>query len=276
MADRYRFHASEPIVATAAAASISWFTAKDGNAARTEQMHLSGTGVLTVSGFGILGGSAGINYGPGSITNITVDHGIVTGLSNSTADLVVHHDRHENGGADEISVAGLSGLLADPQTPVTHHTRHENGGDDEINVNGLSGVLADPQIVVAHDLTDVMSTDLFFTDSGGADSQDVTPTLTLDRNGVWLVIGQFALALPSGTGSFVGSLVYDGSPFGLGVNLSNAGDAIRSTLTGTWKVTVSAQPKNVLLHVNSIGITAPAYGTVAADGTQITAIYLGT
>jgi hypothetical protein len=31
-----------------------------------------------------------------------------------------HHLTHENGGADEISVAGLSGLLADPQTPLSH------------------------------------------------------------------------------------------------------------------------------------------------------------
>lgn len=31
-----------------------------------------------------------------------------------------HSARHENGGADEMSVAGLSGLLADPQTPLAH------------------------------------------------------------------------------------------------------------------------------------------------------------
>lgn len=31
-----------------------------------------------------------------------------------------HSARHENGGADEISVAGLSGLLADAQTPDSH------------------------------------------------------------------------------------------------------------------------------------------------------------
>jgi len=31
-----------------------------------------------------------------------------------------HSARHENGGADEISVAGLSGLLADSQTPLAH------------------------------------------------------------------------------------------------------------------------------------------------------------
>jgi hypothetical protein len=35
--------------------------------------------------------------------------------------------------------------LADPQTPIAHNTSHENGGDDEINVAGLSGELADLQ-----------------------------------------------------------------------------------------------------------------------------------
>lgn len=58
-----------------------------------------------------------------------------------------HATSHENGGADEINVAGLSGVLADPQTPASHATSHENGGADEINVAGLSGQLADAQKV---------------------------------------------------------------------------------------------------------------------------------
>lgn len=40
-----------------------------------------------------------------------------------------HDASHENGGADEISVAGLSGLLADAQTPATHtHAESEITG----------------------------------------------------------------------------------------------------------------------------------------------------
>ena len=31
-----------------------------------------------------------------------------------------HAEEHENGGGDEIDVEGLSGLLADPQTPLAH------------------------------------------------------------------------------------------------------------------------------------------------------------
>jgi hypothetical protein len=33
---------------------------------------------------------------------------------------VAHATSHENGGTDEINVGGLSGVLADPQTPATH------------------------------------------------------------------------------------------------------------------------------------------------------------
>lgn len=77
----------------------------------------------------------------------------VAGLSGLLADdqnPVLHAADHENGGADEISVAGLSGLLADGQTPLAHKTSHENGGADEISVAGLSGLLADGQTPLAH------------------------------------------------------------------------------------------------------------------------------
>jgi hypothetical protein len=51
----------------------------------------------------------------------------------------LHKTWHEDGGIDEINVAGLSGTLADAQTPLAHHTSHENGGSDEISLSGLSG-----------------------------------------------------------------------------------------------------------------------------------------
>jgi hypothetical protein len=43
-----------------------------------------------------------------------------------------HANTHENGGADEIDVGGLSGTLADPQTPSTHASTHQDGGSDEV------------------------------------------------------------------------------------------------------------------------------------------------
>lgn len=77
----------------------------------------------------------------------------VAGLSGLLADgqtPLTHASSHENGNADEISVAGLSGLLGDPQTPLSHASSHENGGADELTVSGLSGLLADPQTPEAH------------------------------------------------------------------------------------------------------------------------------
>lgn len=39
-----------------------------------------------------------------------------------------HAASHQNGGSDEISVAGLSGVLADAQTPATHNILSEHNG----------------------------------------------------------------------------------------------------------------------------------------------------
>ncbi len=76
---------------------------------------------------------------------------------------LVHAARHQNGGADEISVAGLSGLLADDQhvldaevllvaAALVHAARHENGGADEISLAGLAGESVTPQPPKAHTL----------------------------------------------------------------------------------------------------------------------------
>ena len=63
---------------------------------------------------------------------------------------LTHKTSHENGGSDEINVAGLSGLLGDAQIPVAHATSHNNNGSDEISVSGLSGLLGDAQTPLAH------------------------------------------------------------------------------------------------------------------------------
>lgn len=49
-----------------------------------------------------------------------------------------------------------SGTFATPTDvfPSVHASSHENGGSDEISVAGLSGVLADPQTAVAHAILD--------------------------------------------------------------------------------------------------------------------------
>jgi len=59
------------------------------------------------------------------ITGLTLASGniVLTGAGALVdgVDVDAHHARHENGGADELSVAGLSGVLADAQTPVAHN-----------------------------------------------------------------------------------------------------------------------------------------------------------
>ncbi len=44
----------------------------------------------------------------------------VVAIVRRDAAALTHADTHENGGSDELDVTGLSGVLADPQTPATH------------------------------------------------------------------------------------------------------------------------------------------------------------
>ena len=56
----------------------------------------------------------------------------------SLATTVIPHDsKHENGGTDEISVAGLSGELADNQPPKSHQSSHEHDGSDPLTGAGI-------------------------------------------------------------------------------------------------------------------------------------------
>jgi hypothetical protein len=78
-----------------------------------------------------------------------------TGVSGGGSGLPgLHAFTHQGGGNDEISVAGLSGKLADAQTAEAHAASHQDGGADEISIAGLSGEAADPQVPKAHALVD--------------------------------------------------------------------------------------------------------------------------
>ena len=50
----------------------------------------------------------------------------------------LHATLHEDTGLDEVNVAGLSGLLADSQTPLAHATSHQSGGADAIPLDNLA------------------------------------------------------------------------------------------------------------------------------------------
>jgi len=80
-----------------------------------------------------------------------------------------HKTTHQDGGSDEISATGLSGLLADDQhvldtevlaiaATLAHKTRHEDTGADEISVTALSGVLADDQHIIDAEAVSAMGT----------------------------------------------------------------------------------------------------------------------
>jgi hypothetical protein len=80
-----------------------------------------------------------------------------------------HHLTHENGGTDEISITGLSGLAGDAQTPAAHQTSHQDSGTDEISIAGLSGQAADAQTPTNHHLTH---------EAGGSDIISIPPGIT--------------------------------------------------------------------------------------------------
>ncbi len=61
-----------------------------------------------------------------------------------------HAAQHEEGGADEISLEGLTGKAAESQTPDEHASQHESGGADELSVTDLTGLLATPQTPTTH------------------------------------------------------------------------------------------------------------------------------
>lgn len=108
--------------------------------------------------------------GAPTFASITVTGNITVAGTVDGVDVSDHKTTHENGGSDEISVAGLSGLLADDQNPTAHKADHENGGGDEISVAGLSGELADDQPAKIHALdadTPVDADEFIFYDAAG-------------------------------------------------------------------------------------------------------------
>jgi len=62
-----------------------------------------------------------------------------------------HHTTHENGGMDEISVAGLSGILGDIQPVDTHATSHQAGESDALELTNLGTAEMDDTLVLAPD-----------------------------------------------------------------------------------------------------------------------------
>jgi len=144
-----------------------------------------------------------------------------------------HSTRHESGGADEMSVAGLSGDLADEQDPKAHAGEHENGGVDELNVSGLSGVLADAQTPQTEAVQDIV---------GALVQANGNISVTYDDAGNVLTIDTAAL------------------------NTEEVEDAVAALVTAGNAITVNYDDANDAL---SIGVDESALSFY--DGTNLTA-----
>lgn len=137
-----------------------------------------------------------------------------------------HASRHQNGGSDEISVAGLSGELADAQTPKDHAATHLPGGGDALSENvrftpegGVAILLKNRsgaptvkgEIVEAGDQTGSFAQ---------AGANDVMPIGVVYEAGVaadanaWIVIGGIADVLFDAGGCTIGDWVGTGGTAG--------------------------------------------------------------
>jgi len=87
-----------------------------------------------LSGQGLYLGKSGVDLQFKNIhaasTKITVANN--AGQKTVDIDLGPHAPMHQNGGTDQMSVAGLTGLLGTPQTPIAHKDTHKSGGTDAL------------------------------------------------------------------------------------------------------------------------------------------------
>lgn len=110
-------------------------------------------------------------------------------------------------------------------------------------------------------------------------AQDLTgATVSLDRIGVWQVTATFSVSIDASANAanFEGVLNFDGSDVGHAQPLfyiSTTGQAIRISLTQSWFVTVSSQPKTAKLR----GLRVSGTGTVVCfqNETNISAVWIG-
>lgn len=86
------------------------------------------------AGIGVFLSKIGVDLGFKNIraasTKITVANN--AGQKTVDVDLGAHKTTHENGGPDQMTVAGLTGLLGTPQTPASHtHASHTGIGEND-------------------------------------------------------------------------------------------------------------------------------------------------
>lgn len=167
-----------------------------------------------------------------------------------------HKTSHQNGGSDEISVAGLSGLLADGQTPLAHKTSHQNGGSDEISVAGLSGLLADGQTPLAHATSHRLGgSDLIKLDDLGTPDDNTDLNASTTRHGLLAKLSGSTVQYLRGDGTWT-------NPFP-----TNAAGVLKNNGSGT----LSWQPWSIgcrLSNSTAINLTHNVWTTLTFDSEQ--------
>lgn len=164
-----------------------------------------------------------------------------------------HHTTHENGGSDQISVAGLTGLLATAQTPAAHKTSHQKGGSDAIEISSMGTTETDTTKRLAPDGSNGVA--WVAGSSGTYDSRDIliddhfivgnTSSDTVGKAG-WRV-------LATGTGADISVTPEVGHPgvldFGLGtaaagragIYLGDSGSGFGNFFLGTTQNTITME-----------------------------------
>lgn len=133
-----------------------------------------------------------------------------------------------------------------------HKTSHENGGADEISVSGLSGVLADPQppIIGATGTTAVAGNDARLTDARAPTAHASTHTNGTDDI-------QNATAIQKGLATAAQITKLDGIATGATANSSDATLLARANHTGTQAAATISDFSSTVLGAKLDDFTAP-------------------